>query len=157
VAGAARIRVTFQVDADGLLQVEAREMTTGVQSSIVIKPSYGLQDGDIERMLTESYASAAQDKALRALRERQVEAQRHLEALETALAADGERLPDASERAALEQGMAELREAMQGEDAARIEALTHALNERSTAFAARRMDAGIREALAGHSLDELDN
>lgn len=157
VAGAARIRVTFQVDADGLLQVEAREMTTGVQSSIVIKPSYGLQDGDIERMLTESYASAAQDKALRALRERQVEAQRHLEALETALAADGERLLDASERAALEQGMAELREAMQGEDAARIEALTHALNERSTAFAARRMDAGIREALAGHSLDELDN
>src|SRR5690606_5173254 len=82
VAGAARIRVGFQVDADGLLQVGAREMITGVQRSIVIKPSYGLQDGDIERMLTESYTTAAQDKALRTLRERQVGAQRHLEALE---------------------------------------------------------------------------
>ena len=155
VAGAARIRVGFQVDAERLLQVEAREMTTGVQSSIVIKPSYGLQEGDIERMLTESYATAERDKALRSLRERQVEAQRHLEALEAALAADGERLLSAAERAALERGMDALRAALGGEDADRIDALTHDLNEISSDFAARRMDAGIRQALAGHTLDEL--
>lgn len=155
VAGAARVRVTFQVDADGLLEVGAQELTTGVHSSIVIKPSYGLQEGDIERMLRESHAQAAQDKALRSLREKQVEALRHVEALQTALAADGDSLLQAEERAALEQGMAELQAAAAGDDADRIEALTVALNQLSSDFAARRMDAGIKAALAGHTLDDI--
>jgi molecular chaperone HscA len=155
VAGAARVRVTFQVDADGLLEVSAQEVATGVQSRIVIKPSYGLQDNDIERMLRESYSQAAQDKALRSLREKQVEALRHIEALEAALASDGEALLDASEQAELRQLMRELQAAAAGEDAARIEALTVALNQSSGEFAARRMDAGIKAALAGHSLDEI--
>lgn len=155
VAGAARVRVTFQVDADGLLEVSAQEVATGVQSRIVIKPSYGLQDNDIERMLRESYSQAAQDKALRSLREKQVEALRHIEALEAALASDGDALLDAAEQAELRQLMAELQTAAAGDDATRIEALTVALNQSSGEFAARRMDAGIKAALAGHSLDEI--
>jgi molecular chaperone HscA len=155
VAGAARIRVTFQVDADGLLEVSAQEVTTGVQSSIVIKPSYGLQEGDIERMLRESHAQAAQDKAARSLREAQVEALRHIEALQAALAADGDALLQPQERAALEQGMAELQTAAAGDDAGRIETLTTALNQLSSEFAARRMDAGIKAALAGHTLEDI--
>lgn len=155
VAGAARIRVTFQVDADGLLEVSARELATDVHSSIVIKPSYGLQEGDIERMLRESHQAAALDKLQRALREKQVEAQRHLEALEAALAADGASLLDAAEQAALRASMALLQDALAGEDAGRIESLTVALNQQSADFAARRMDAGIKAALAGHTLDEI--
>jgi molecular chaperone HscA len=155
VAGAARIRVTFQVDADGLLEVSAQEMATGVQSSIMIKPSYGLQDGDIERMLRESYSQAVQDKALRSLRESQVEALRHIEALEAALAIDGAILLTSDEAAELRQSMAELQLAAAGDDAVHIEALTVALNELSSDFAARRMDAGIKAALAGHTLDEI--
>lgn len=155
VAGAARVRVTFQVDADGLLEVSAQEMATGVQSRITIKPSYGLQDNDIERMLRESYSQAAQDKALRSLRETQVEALRHIEALEAALASDGNALLEPAEQAELRLLMAELQAAAAGDDATRIEALTVALNQSSGEFAARRMDAGIKAALAGHSLDEI--
>jgi molecular chaperone HscA len=155
VAGAARIRVTLQVDADGLLEVSAQELATGVHSSIVIKPSYGLQDTEIERMLRESYSQAAQDKALRSLREKQVEALRHVEALEAALAADGEVLLTAAEAAELRQGMVGLLSAAQSDDANRIEALTVALNQLSSDYAARRMDAGIKAALAGHTLDEI--
>lgn len=157
VAGAAIIRVAFQVDADGLLQVAAQEMTSGVQSSVVIKPSFGLQDGDIEKMLTDSYALAATDKALRSLKEKQVEAMRHLEALEAALASDAERLLSPAETTELRGAMAALREALDNEDGDAMEALTHALNERSTEFATRRMDDGIRRALAGHKLDEFGN
>jgi molecular chaperone HscA len=138
-----------------LLEVSAQEVATGVQSRIVIKPSYGLQDNDIERMLRESYSQAAQDKALRSLREKQVEALRHIEALEAALASDGEALLDASEQAELRELMRELQAAAAGEDAACIDALTVALNQSSGEFAARRMDAGIKAALAGHSLDEI--
>jgi molecular chaperone HscA len=155
VAGAARVRVTFQVDADGLLEVSAQEMATCVQSSIVIKPSYGLQDGDIERMLRESYSQAAQDKALRNLREKQVEALRHIEALEAALVSDGEELLSPAEQVDLRQSMVELQVAAAGDDAAHIDALTVALNQLSGDFAARRMDAGIKAALAGHTLDEI--
>ena len=147
--------MTFQVDADGLLEVSAQEMATGVQSSIMIKPSYGLQDGDIERMLRESYSQAVQDKALRSLRESQVEALRHIEALEAALAIDGAILLTSDEAAELRQSMAELQLAAAGDDAVHIEALTVALNELSSDFAARRMDAGIKAALAGHTLDEI--
>jgi molecular chaperone HscA len=155
VAGAARVRVSFQVDADGLLQVEAQEMTTGVHSSIVVKPSYGLQESEIERMLKESWQSAAQDKALRSLKEKQVEAWRHIEALEAALESDGDKLLDAGERELLVQGMEALRHAANGTDAGLIESLTHTLNDSSADFAARRMDAGIRQALAGRKLDEI--
>jgi len=155
VAGAARVRVSFQVDADGLLQVEAQEMTKGVHSSIVVKPSYGLQEGEIERMLKESWQSAAQDKAQRSLKEKQVEAWRHIEALEAALKIDGDKLLDSGERELLVQGMEALRGAANSNEPSLIESLTHALNDTSASFAARRMDAGIRQALAGRKLDEI--
>lgn len=156
VAGAARIRVTFQVDADGLLEVQAQELATGVQGSIVVKPSFGLQDNDIERMLRESQVAADEDKAQRSLREKQVEGQRHLEALQAALRSDGTALLNAEERSTLEAAMAELQEALNGDDAELIESLTEALNTRSLDFAARRMDHQIGKALAGHSLEELE-
>jgi molecular chaperone HscA len=155
VAGAARIRVSFQVDADGLLEVQAQEMTTGVHSSIVVKPSFGLQEQDIEAMLLASQEAAAEDKELRSLREKQVEAQRHLEALEAALRADGDKLLSAEERARLEQSMATLRSAAAGTDAALIDRLTHELNALSTDYATRRMDMQIKAALAGHTLAEI--
>lgn len=155
VAGAARIRVTFQVDADGLLEVQAQELATGVHSNIVVKPSFGLQEQDIESMLRASQSAAATDKALRSLREKQVEAQRHIEALEAALRADGEVLLDAAERAQLDQGMEALRSALAGDDAAQIDRLTHELNALSLDFAGRRMDVQIRTALTGHTLSEI--
>ncbi|HWK54763.1 MAG TPA: Fe-S protein assembly chaperone HscA [Hyphomicrobiales bacterium] len=156
VAGAARVRVTFQVDADGLLEVNAEEVTSGVKSSVVVKPSFGLQENDIARMLQSSHTEAASDKARRSLRESQVEALRHVEALEQALARDGEALLDTDERAELQALMEQLRTLAQGEDADAITALTTELNQRSTDFAARRMDAGIRQALAGRSLNDID-
>jgi len=155
VAGAARIRVSFQVDADGLLEVQAQELATGVHSSVVVKPSFGLQEQDIETMLRASQGAAAVDKALRSLREKQVEAQRHIEALEAALRADGEALLDAAERLKLDQGMAALRTALAGDDATIIDRLTHDLNTLSLDFAGRRMDVQIRTALAGHTLSEI--
>ncbi|MEY4642877.1 MAG: hypothetical protein RLZZ227_2871 [Pseudomonadota bacterium] len=155
VAGAARVRVSYQVDADGLLEVSAQELTSGVHSSIVVKPSFGLQEKDIETMLLDSQARAQEDKELRSLREKQVEALRHLEALETALRVDGEALLSKDEFARLEQSMTSLRKVLDGTDAALIDKLTHELNDRSTEFAARRMDRGIKAALAGHTLEEI--
>ncbi|GAB6849400.1 Fe-S protein assembly chaperone HscA [Paraburkholderia kururiensis] len=153
-AGAARIRVTFQVDADGLLSVFAREQLSGVEASVVVKPSYGLADDDIAKMLEDSYTSAEIDMRARALREAQVEAQRLIEATGAALAADGELL-DAAERAELDRLVAGLREVAAGEDADAIEAATQALSEGTDEFAARRMDKGIKRALAGRRLDEI--
>jgi molecular chaperone HscA len=154
-AGAARIRVTFQVDADGLLSVSAREMTSGVESSIQVKPSYGLTDGEIEHMLRDSLAHAEDDVAARNLREQQVEADRVLEALDAALAADGAELLNVEERAAIDQGMDALRTARDGSDHRAIKRAIEALDHASAEFAARRMDAGIKKALAGHRIDEL--
>ncbi len=156
VAGAARIRVTFQVDADGLLSVTAREETTGAQASIAVKPSYGLSDDEVAQMLSDSMAHASEDVAARKLREQQVEAERVLEALEAALAADGEALLDAAERAAIDAAAAQLRAAMAGEDDRAIKQAIDALNAATTEFAARRMDNSIRAALAGHRVDEFD-
>lgn len=153
-AGAARIRVTFQVDADGLLSVFAREQLSGVEASVVVKPSYGLADDDIAKMLEDSYTSAETDMRARALREAQVEAQRLIEATGAALAADGELL-DAAERAELDRLVAGLREVAAGDDADAIEAATKALSEGTDEFAARRMDKGIKRALAGRRLDEI--
>ncbi len=155
VAGAARIRVTFQVDADGLLSVSAQEQTTGVRASIQVKPSYGLTDTEIEQMLKDSLAHASEDVAIRTLREQQVEADRILEALEGALAADGDTLLSSKEREAIEQAMERLRTARAGSDARAIKQAIDELDQVTQPFAARRMDAGIKRALEGHAVDEL--
>ncbi|WP_369959852.1 Fe-S protein assembly chaperone HscA [Pseudomonas benzenivorans] len=156
VAGAAKIRVTFQVDADGLLNVAARELASGVEASIQVKPSYGLTDGEIARMLQDSFQHAGDDKAARVLREQQVDAQRLLEAVEAALQADGERLLSGEERLAIESQMDELRELMAGSDGLAIEQQTKRLTQLTDAFAARRLDATVKAALAGRSLNEIE-
>ncbi|WP_186138289.1 Fe-S protein assembly chaperone HscA [Burkholderia gladioli] len=153
-AGAARIRVTYQVDADGLLSVFAREQHSGVEASVVVKPSYGLADDDIAKMLEDSFKTADIDMRARALREAQVEAQRIAEATEAALAVDADLL-DAEERAAIDALITKLRALAGGEDTDAIDAATKALAEGTDEFAARRMDKNIRRALAGRKLDEI--
>ncbi|MGV8916303.1 MAG: Fe-S protein assembly chaperone HscA [Pseudomonas sp.] len=156
VAGAAKIRVTFQVDADGLLSVSARELGSGVESSIQVKPSYGLTDGEIARMLKDSFQHASDDKVARVLREQQVDAQRLIEAVQGALDADGDRLLDADERIAIEHQMQELTELMQGTDGFAIEQQTKRLSHVTDAFAARRLDSTVKAALAGRNLNEIE-
>ncbi|MBG4141088.1 Fe-S protein assembly chaperone HscA [Pseudomonas aeruginosa] len=156
VAGAAKIRVTFQVDADGLLGVSARELSSGVEASIQVKPSYGLTDGEIARMLKDSFDYAGDDKAARALREQQVEAQRRLEAVQSALDVDGERLLDEEERLAIAAQMDTLRELAGGSDTAAIENQIKRLSQVTDAFAARRMDATVKAALSGRRLNEIE-
>jgi len=154
-AGAAKIRVTFQVDADGLLGVEAKELTSGVESSIQVKPSYGLEDNEIAEMLKSSYLNAAEDKDARALREQQVEADRLIVSLRDALAADGEALLSAQEREVLVNEIEALVETRQGSDVSAIEQGIAKLSKASDEYAARRMDYNIQQALQGHSVDEL--
>ncbi|HFN7096194.1 TPA: Fe-S protein assembly chaperone HscA [Pseudomonas aeruginosa] len=156
VAGAAKIRVAFQVDADGLLGVSARELSSGVEASIQVKPSYGLTDGEIARMLKDSFDYAGDDKAARALREQQVEAQRLLEAVQSALDVDGERLLDEEERLAIAAQMDTLRELAGGSDTAAIENQIKRLSQVTDAFAARRMDATVKAALSGRRLNEIE-
>ncbi|MBX6571313.1 Fe-S protein assembly chaperone HscA [Pseudomonas aeruginosa] len=156
VAGAAKIRVTFQVDADGLLGVSARELSSGVEASIQVKPSYGLTDGEIARMLKDSFDYAGDDKAARALREQQVEAQRLLEAVQSALDVDGERLLDEEERLAIAAQMDTLRELAGGSDTAAIDNQIKRLSQVTDAFAARRMDATVKAALSGRRLNEIE-
>jgi molecular chaperone HscA len=153
-AGAARIRVSFAVDADGLLQVSAREQTTGVEAAVSVKPSYGLSDEQIARMLQESFATAEPDMQDRALREARVEAERMLLATASALNKDGDLLSP-TERQAVDALMQRLREAAAGDDHHAIEAATKALAEGTEAFAAERMNRSIREALSGRKLEEL--
>lgn len=155
-AGAARIRVTFQVDADGLLSVTAREQNSGVESSIQVKPSYGLSDDEIATMLQDSMSHAREDMDARNLREQQVEAERVIEALEVALAADGDTLLSSEERAVLEGSMQKVRELTAGSDYKELKAGISELNANSTEFAARRMNASIKLALSGHQLDDFD-
>lgn len=157
VAGAAKIRVTFQVDADGLLSVSARELASGVESSIQVKPSYGLTDGEIARMLEDSFHKAGEDKAARALREQIVDAQRLLEAVEAALAADGERLLDEEERLAIEVQMQALREMLDSQDGVAIERQIKRLSQITDAFAARRLDSTVKAALAGRRLNDIED
>lgn len=154
-AGAAKIRVTFQVDADGLLGVEAKELTSGVESSIQVKPSYGLEDNEIAEMLKSSYLNAAEDKDARALREQQVEADRLIVSLRDALAADGEALLNAQERETLVNEIDALVAIRQGSDVSAIEQGISKLSKASDEYAARRMDYNIQQALQGHSVDEL--
>ncbi|CAL1240503.1 iron-sulfur cluster biosynthesis chaperone HscA [Candidatus Methylocalor cossyra] len=154
VAGAARVRVTFQVDADGLLSVSAAEQTSGVEAKIEVKPSYGLKDEDITRMLEDSFRHAQDDIEARRLREQKVEGLRLLEATEAALAEDRALLSE-DEAARIYQGMAQLRQTLDGSDWEAIKAAVEALNQASTEFAARRMDHSIRRALAGQKLEQL--
>ncbi|MEE4819476.1 Fe-S protein assembly chaperone HscA [Pseudomonas alliivorans] len=156
VAGAAKIRVTFQVDADGLLSVSARELGSGIEASIQVKPSYGLTDGEITRMLKDSFAYAGDDKVARVLREHQVDAERLLEAVQGALDADGERLLDEEERLVINLQMDELRELMNGTDGHAIEQQTKRLSQVTDAFAARRLDSTVKAALAGRNLNEIE-
>lgn len=153
-AGAARIRVTFTVDADGLLSVSAKEQGSGVEASVTVKPSYGLSDDQIATMLQESFSTAEEDMQARALVEARVDADRMLLATQSALDADGELL-SAEERQAIEALMAALREARRANDAAVVETATKALADGTEAFAAERMNAGIARALSGRQIESL--
>ncbi len=155
VAGAARIRVTFQVDADGLLNVSAREQVSGVGARVEVKPSYGLTDNEIERMLRDSIAHAQDDVQARHLREQQVEADRVLEAVQAALAADGERLLTAEERARIATALETLRSRRNGTDSTGIKQAITEVDLATREFAMRRMDESVRAALAGHRVDEF--
>ncbi len=155
-AGAAHIRVTFQVDADGLLSVSAMEKSTGVQAAIEVKPSYGLQEDDMLRMLRESMEFAEKDIQARMLVEQKVEADRVLESLRQALRKDGETLLSADELAAIDAAVQNLVNVQQGSDPDAIKVAITALDETTSEFAARRMDASIRQALQGHKIDEVN-
>jgi molecular chaperone HscA len=154
VAGAARVRVTFTVDADGLLSVSAREEGSGVQARVDVKPSYGLADEDVARMLQEGFSTAEADMTERALRESRVDAERMLLATRSALAADGDLLA-ADERAAIDQLLAAVEQARETVDRERIDAAVEALAQGTEAFAAERMNRGIRRALAGRRVEEV--
>jgi len=154
-AGAARIRVTFTVDADGLLSVSAKEQGSGVEASVAVKPSYGLSDDQIATMLQESFSTAQQDMQARALVEARVDADRMLLATQSALQAVGDLLSD-EERTLIDASMAQLREAAKtSNDAGAIEAATKKLADDTEAFAAQRMNAGIARALAGRKVESL--
>ena len=154
-AGAAHIRVTFQVDADGLLSVSAKELGTGVESAIQVKPSYGLTDDEIADMLKASFENAGIDRDARMLKEQQVDGERLLHALEEAIKVDGDTLLSSEERQGIDQEMQALQALIQGTDTDAIKAKIEAVSHVSEDFAARRMDAAIKQALAGHSLDEF--
>jgi molecular chaperone HscA len=153
-AGVARIRVSFQVDADGLLSVSALETGSGVQASVVVKPSYGLGDDQVAKMLHDSFAHAQDDMRLRALREAKVDADRLLLATQSALDADGELLSDADRRS-IGALMQQLRELSAGQDHDAINAAAEALAKGTEEFAAARMNRGIRQALAGRSIEDV--
>ena len=156
VAGAARIRITFQVDADGLLSVSARETSSGVEAHVTVKPSYGLSDADIARMLQDSSAHARGDMRARALAEAKVEGQRLLESTQAALQEDGAALLGPDETSTIERLMHALLGSLAGDDLNAIKRDTAALNNGTVEFASRRMDRSVRQALTGHRLDELE-
>jgi molecular chaperone HscA len=153
-AGAARIAVTFAVDADGLLDVTARERTTGVEATVSVKPSYGLTDGEIARMLEDSFAHAADDMQARALAEARVEAGRLILATDRALAEDADLLSEA-ETGTVGSALAHLRAAHDGDDRPRLVAAIEVLNRATQGFAARRMDRSMARALAGKRIDSV--
>lgn len=153
-AGGAHIRVTFQVDADGLLSVSAMEKSTGVEASIQVKPSYGLTDNEISSMIKDSMSNAQDDLNARRLAEQKVEAARVLESLTSALAQDANLLTP-TEESEIDNAVNELIKAVEGTDPAVIENAIKQLDKQSQEFAARRMDTSIRQALSGHSVDEI--
>ena len=154
-AGNARIRVTYRIDADGILSVSARETKTGIEAGVRVKPSYGLQDADIVRMLAEGNAAADADKDERRWREESVEADRTLIATQSALASDADLL-DAAERKTIDEAMQRVKDALDGKDAEALRARTADLVAVTADFAARRMDRAIRKALAGQNLATLN-
>lgn len=153
-AGAARIRVTFQIDADGLLSVSARELSTGVEAAIVVKPSYGLSDDEVATMLRSGLTHADEDMKLRALREQQVEAARGIESVRQALAEDGALLSP-EEAVAIEELLVNTDRAARGEEPEAVRVAVEALNRGTELFAARRMDRTIRAALSGRTLEDI--
>jgi molecular chaperone HscA len=155
VAGAARIRVTFQIDADGMLSITASEQLSGVHSEIVVKPSYGLTDTDIERMLRDSLEHAEDDVAARTLREQQVEADRVINALRAALKADGQHLLKHDEFSRINIALDTLLKVSRGNNAQAIKTAIEKLDEVTREFAQRRMDVSLRKALKGHRIDEF--
>jgi molecular chaperone HscA len=154
-AGAARIRVTYQVDADGLLSVTAEEQTSGVQAHIAVKPSYGLSENEIEGMLRDSMDHAEDDMKARRLREQQVEADRVLEALQAAMQKDADSFLSDEERSAIEQAAAELAALRNDSDHRAIKIAIEKLESVSKVYVDRRMNANIRKAMAGHAVDEF--
>jgi molecular chaperone HscA len=154
LAGAARIRVTFQVDADGLLSVAAEELTTGAAATVQVKPSFGLSDAEIASMLEASVSNAAADQAARRLQEQKIAAERVLTALDTALRLDAALLDTREEMTAISTARAALLQAKAGTDPAAIKQAIRALESASESFVARRMNAGIKRAVAGHRIDE---
>ena len=155
VAGAARIRVTYQVDADGLLSVSAEEVNSGVAADIVVKPSYGLTDDEIATMLQASMEHAREDLQQRMLREQQVEGRRVIEALDAAMAEDGHILSE-RERQRIIDCRAALETVLDDTSAERIKALIEDLEEASKPYVARRMDDSVRRVLGGRQIDEVD-
>jgi molecular chaperone HscA len=153
-AGAARVRVSFQVDADGLLSASAKESTTGAEASVTVKPSYGLADADIERMLRDSFEHAREDMHARALAEQRVDGQRLIEATRSALGVDANLLSP-GERAEIEKAIASLEKLLAGTDHRALKQAVEALNRATEDFAARRMDEGIKRALAGRKIGSL--
>jgi molecular chaperone HscA len=156
VAGGARIRVTFAVDADGLLNVSAVEQSSGVQASIEVKPAYGLTDNEIETMLRDSIAHAGEDKQLRSLREQQVEADRTIEALEAALTEDGDRLLNSDERQQVEQALGALKAVARADEQKVIKEAMRQLEGASGFYVERRMNQSIQQAMSGHKVDEFE-
>ena len=154
VAGAARIRVSFQVDADGLLSVSALETGSGVEASVVVKPSYGLSDDQIAQMLKDGFAHAEGDMAARSLREARVDAERLVLATRSAITSDGNLLDD-GEREAMEALLTATSQATKGDHANAIEAAVEALTAGTEDFAARRMNQSIRQALAGRRIEDV--
>ena len=156
VAGAARIRVTYSVDADGLLHVEAEEQTSGAKAAVTVKPSYGLTDDEIAGMLRDSMDHARDDMVARQLREEQVEAERVIEALRAALAGDGDALLSAAERTAIDAAVESLSVAARGDDTAAIRRARQSLERTCEPYVERRMNASIRRAMAGHRVEEFE-
>jgi molecular chaperone HscA len=154
-AGAARIRVTFQVDADGLLSVSAREQSTGIETGIEVKPSYGLADDDIARMLKDSFTYAGDDMQARALREQQVEGRQLLDAVQNALNKDGDTLLDATEKQKIDAALVVLQSKIEGSDHRAIKTAVEALNHASEEFAARRMNRSVAQALTGQNISRI--
>jgi len=154
-AGAARVRVTYQVDADGLLSVTAEEQTSGGQAHIEVKPSYGLSDNEIEGMLRDSMDHAEDDMKVRRLREQQVEADRVLEALQAAMQQDADSLLSSEERSAIERAAADLAASRKGSDYRAIKIAIEKLESVSTTYVDRRMNANIQKVMAGHAVDEF--
>jgi molecular chaperone HscA len=155
-AGAARIRVTYQVDADGLMSVTAEETTSGVAADIVVKPSYGLTDTEIEAMLRASMEHAREDVELRMLKEQQVEAKRVVEAINAALAQDGEVLLSKAEIVQIQQHRDQLEASIETGSADELKQLIKAIESASEAYVAKRMNASVKQALAGKQIDEVD-